>query len=563
MVFPNYAYGAGVAKPLSYQGRLTDANGSPLGGTGTTYCMRFSVWDVGTGGTANPNQLWPLSYATPYTKSITVTDGVFNTFIGSSLGGDDDLSTFDFSSNDTTYLNIDVNQTATTCSGSWDSLSPRQRLGAVAYARVAADVYGTALRTSPLKVGIGAGTGQDTPIWLNLDWKNTATTLGANCSTVSATNGAVWYNSSGTRALACINNVIVGIDNTNEITNLNITGNTAGTPAAVSSGAVSFAGGNNVTLSQNGNAITISAFNQSVQTQNVHNVTLSGNTAGVMAQISSGVMTLAGGNNITLSQNGNAVTISAGAGGGGIPGIAGSGASTLTNGTLQFANANGVSFGLNGSTMTASVAAAGGGVTYKGYAPELLGKEQVAGQQGQGTFFIQPMWNAPAFEFDRFVMPINFSNTSNLSGSATISFWVGIYTSNASTLSLLHSTSHSTNVTMSGTVGSYSLYAGPRNYVIPWTSTIGQSDYWIGIGSRTTTGGANMSISQFLVSQPNSVYSGNFGVASATNKGMMLGNGFYSATTAAIPASIAFTQIAASGSLNRRPPVYFFGSNTM
>src|SRR6476659_3606287 len=50
---------------------------------------------------------------------------------------------------------------------------------------------------------------------------------------------------------------------------------------------------------------------QSVQTQNLYNVTLAGNTAGVLAQISSGTMTLAGGNNITLSQAGNAVTISA------------------------------------------------------------------------------------------------------------------------------------------------------------------------------------------------------------------------------------------------------------
>src|SRR4029078_13063822 len=40
------------------------------------------------------------------------------------------------------------------------------------------------------------------------------------------------------------------------------------------------------------------------------NLTLSGNTAGVIAQISSGTMTLAGGNGITLSQAGNAVTIS-------------------------------------------------------------------------------------------------------------------------------------------------------------------------------------------------------------------------------------------------------------
>src|SRR5574342_289611 len=42
-------------------------------------------------------------------------------------------------------------------------------------------------------------------------------------------------------------------------------------------------------------------------------VSLSGNTAGVLAAISSGTLYLAGGNNVTLSQNANSVTISGGA----------------------------------------------------------------------------------------------------------------------------------------------------------------------------------------------------------------------------------------------------------
>ena len=77
-------------------------------------------------------------------------------------------------------------------------------------------------------------------------------------------------------------------------------------------------GGNNLTLSQlssNNGSHTIlfsvpTPAAQTVQTQNLHNLTLSGNTAGVMAQVSSGTLTLAGGNNIVLSQNGNAITIS-------------------------------------------------------------------------------------------------------------------------------------------------------------------------------------------------------------------------------------------------------------
>jgi hypothetical protein len=82
-----------------------------------------------------------------------------------------------------------------------------------------------------------------------------------------------------------------------------------------------------------------------------------GNTAGANAAISSGTFVLAGGNNITLSQNGNTVSVVGGAGG------AGDGLNRISAGTqiadtlatVSFANANGVSFGLsNSSVMTAS-----------------------------------------------------------------------------------------------------------------------------------------------------------------------------------------------------------------
>ncbi|HEX6461743.1 MAG TPA: hypothetical protein VFZ58_00525 [Candidatus Saccharimonadales bacterium] len=71
------------------------------------------------------------------------------------------------------------------------------------------------------------------------------------------------------------------------------------------------------------------------------NATISGNTAGAGALVSSGTLTLAGGNNITLSQNGNAITISGGAGGGG-GGIAlANSQTTYTSGTAHLAVAGG------------------------------------------------------------------------------------------------------------------------------------------------------------------------------------------------------------------------------
>jgi hypothetical protein len=76
---------------------------------------------------------------------------------------------------------------------------------------------------------------------------------------------------------------------------------------------------------------------QTVQTQNVVDVTLAGNTAGALALVSSGTLTLAGGNNITVSQAGNAVTISGPAAGGAqtaISGLANS-QTTYTSGTVS------------------------------------------------------------------------------------------------------------------------------------------------------------------------------------------------------------------------------------
>jgi len=174
-----------------------------------------------------------------------------------------------------------------------------------------------------------------------------------NATISGNTAGAGALVSTGTLTLAGGNNITLsqngnaitisggaggGGSNTLGMSNL---GNTSGTTGVISGSAIRmlYAGGNNITLSQSINAssgtITISAANQTVQTQNLHNITLSGNTSGVMAGVSSGTLTLVGGNNITLSQNGNAITISGGAGGGG-GGIAlANSQTTFTSGTAN------------------------------------------------------------------------------------------------------------------------------------------------------------------------------------------------------------------------------------
>lgn len=335
IIFPQQAHGAlGVSKYLSYQGRLTDSNGNPLGGTGTNYCFSFSVFDASSGG----NKLWPSGATT--TTILNVANGVFNTSVG-------DISSFDFSSNDTTYLNVDVAaQSGGTCTGvSWEGLLPRQKLDAVAYARVAAEVWGDRLRTDVTngRVQIGFGTGGGSPIFFRPDVKNTGDTLGGACPS-GAVAGSIWYNSSNTRALMCNSaGNIVAIDNTNEITNLNITGNTAGTPAAISTGAVSFAGGNNITLSQSGNAITASAPNL-IYALGVSNT---GNTAGNTGTRNNATFVFAGSNNITVSQSTGAASVHTIW----VSGAAAGGAGTNTFGMSNLGNTAGTSGTINGSAM--------------------------------------------------------------------------------------------------------------------------------------------------------------------------------------------------------------------
>ncbi len=110
-----------------------------------------------------------------------------------------------------------------------------------------------------------------------------------------------------------------------------------GSDATYTSGTVQFTGSNMVTVKSSAGQRVVIDATQSVQTQNLIAATLSGNTSGVQALISSGTMTIAGGNNITVSQAGNAVTISGPNVGGaqtGISGIANS-QTTYTSGTVS------------------------------------------------------------------------------------------------------------------------------------------------------------------------------------------------------------------------------------
>jgi hypothetical protein len=233
----------GVPEQISYQGRLTDTSGNPLGGTGTPYCFRYSIYDDSSAG----SKLWPSG--TPATSSITVADGVFSDQIGRT--GLDSLATLDFMSTSTLYLNVEVNTVTSTCTGTWSALLPRQQITSAGFAQTAQNIYGDRIRTNVAnKVQIGTGAGQATSsiTLLSLDVANVMETVGSSCTN----NGTLWYNSSSTRAYICEAGLIQAISNAS--TTIGSIG-TDSTSTLISSGNVMFSASTNITISQIGNTL--------------------------------------------------------------------------------------------------------------------------------------------------------------------------------------------------------------------------------------------------------------------------------------------------------------------
>jgi hypothetical protein len=170
----------------------------------------------------------------------------------------------------------------------------------------------------------------------------------------SSAGGAITgsYTVPGATVFSNSNNVSFGLNGSTVTATANpgLSAVSAGT-TSVAGGALVLSNSNGVSFGLNGSTITGSVAAQSVQTQNAVDVTLAGNTAGVLALVSSGTLSIAGGNNITLSQAGNAITISGANAGGAQTGISGLVVSntTYTSGTVTFQNANGISFGSSGA----------------------------------------------------------------------------------------------------------------------------------------------------------------------------------------------------------------------
>lgn len=335
---------------------------------------------------------------------------------------------------------------------------------------------------------------------------------------------------------------------------------------------ISFNGGGIVTVGFSNGSIQFSASATAAPSPvNFSAGTTSGNLASVVFSNSNGV---------SFGLNGGTITASA-AGGGGIAlansqttfssgtiAMSASGALTIGSAAQQFnfsvpqtssLSATGqVSISVNGATVSIGVPNPS---TRSGYSP--YGDiPLVEGALGQGVLIFDPE-GMPNVQFDRIQFIANISNAVNSSGSQTLSAWFGYYTRNASSLSLLSSVSASYAMTQSGTAGSYSLFGGMRGFTMGMTNTITDGQYWFGFVSRSTSGGANITLNNILISNINSVFSGFFGVASNTSAQRTIGNGIYSATTSGMPSVVAFSEINGQSSIGWRFPIIQLASSTV
>lgn len=228
---------------------------------------------------------------------------------------------------------------------------------------------------------------------------------------------------------------------------------------------------------------------------------------------------------------------------------------------IVFSNANNVSFGLNGSTITATATAATAAAFTYPYFNPFDGYVQVTGVLGSNSLYFQPFQCANV-QFDRLAIPIYLSHSTNSTFAATLSFYWGLYTRNGSTLNLLTDVSTAFGSQLSFSSTNSSLYHGIRLWTAGITKTLTEGQYYAAIMSRVTTAGNAQSLSNLVVSQQNSSFSGVFGVASNATNQYTRGLGRYTATTSNLPSAVSLSEIQGQSSAFLRPPIFYVVSQT-
>lgn len=373
----------------------------------------------------------------------------------------------------------------------------------------------------------------------------------------------------------------------------------------LSAGTLSFSNANGVTWGLNGSTLTASvgAAAQSAQTVGIY---ASSNTTGVSSSstVDARSMSIVARGRVSVGMSAGQIVISGDTADANSYNILAAGTQTAaTAGSVQFANSNGVTFGMSGSNqITASYSQSGqaisaangssafqtlsladqGGVSWsvsngslaasvatvasKSFWQPYPNVQSTAVQIGQGSVFVQPMAGLLPGSLSRFDLfaSVSLSSSSNSSHAGALSFDVGIYSRNGSTLSLVTSGSQSyqwsnTSDNSMGSVSGLRRFSVPVNFNAP-----GGGDYWVAALSRSNTTNADwFTASNARVSMASSPLQGLIGEASNSSKQLVPGQGLWSTTSVAMPASIALSDIRGmgAGAANNALPFIVAGNN--
>jgi hypothetical protein len=353
--------------------------------------------------------------------------------------------------------------------------------------------------------------------------------FGLNASTVTASHAINVSAGTTSNLLSALtfansNGVSFGL-NASTVTASHAINVSAGTTSNLLS-ALTFSNGSNVTFGLNASTLTASVASS------LTNINVSaGTTSNLLSAI-----TFANSNGVSFGINLlSVITASVASSLTNINVSAGIASNNLSN--VVFSNSNGISFGLNGSTVTASAGARmshwNNGIGFAAV-PVLIGN-------GVAKLFPIMLQESASYSRADVFMSVSLSVSSNSSHAGTLTAAIGVFTRNASTLSLASSASRTIAWTNTASNSTNSL-SGLRSLSFAMNVNASPGDYWVGLWSRTTTANANW-ITISNVCNASEAWSGEFAAnANGTNQ-MALGLGNFSVSSTTLRNSYAFTDI--------------------
>lgn len=282
---------------------------------------------------------------------------------------------------------------------------------------------------------------------------------------------------------------------------------------------------------------------------------------------------LVGAGGISISTNGSTISISNGTMSAyAVSNTTQSSSGTINPSAMSFQGAGGVSVGVSNGSVVISGAAGGGGggATQSFFWGMVPGFSTAVSQIGNGTIAVYPVAREGAFSASRadIYASLSVSSSSNSSHAGALSVYAGIYTRNGSTLSLASSGSQSYQWTNTSN-NSLSLVASLRRFSMPFDVNYTGGDIWMAVMTRSSTTNANWFTASNVL-QSAAIHSGQIvgliGEATNVTRGQ-LGFGRFSASSTALPGSMAFTQISgnygATASASRLMPNIYFQNFTV